>query len=107
MKTKQRLQLTLVIVMMLTFLLAITFGDKGLADLNLKENEKQRLVEENASLARENLVLYRRIQRLKHDPKFIENVARQELGMIGKDEVIFTFKEGGKKKAANAAKSRM
>jgi len=37
----------------------------------------------------------RRIQKivkLKNDPVFIENVARQELGMIGEGEVILKFK---------------
>jgi cell division protein FtsB len=28
------------------------------------------------------------IDRLKHDPEYIENIARQELGMIGENEVI-------------------
>ena len=28
------------------------------------------------------------IDRLKNDPKYIENIARKELGMIGEDEVI-------------------
>ncbi|MBW2338530.1 MAG: septum formation initiator family protein [Deltaproteobacteria bacterium] len=25
---------------------------------------------------------------MKHDPAYIESIARQELGMIGKDEII-------------------
>ena len=33
--------------------------------------------------------MYTEIERLKHDPEYIENVARRELGMIGKNEVIF------------------
>jgi cell division protein FtsB len=32
--------------------------------------------------------LYNEIERLKNDDKYIENIARQELGMIGKDEMI-------------------
>ena len=40
------------------------------------------------NLAKENLILYSEIERLKNDSKYIENIARQELGMIGKDEVI-------------------
>ncbi|MBW1812804.1 MAG: septum formation initiator family protein, partial [Deltaproteobacteria bacterium] len=31
------------------------------------------------------------IDRAKNDPAYIEAVARQELGMIGKDEVILKF----------------
>ncbi len=36
----------------------------------------------------ENLSISIEIDRLKHDPEYIENVARKELGMIGEDEVI-------------------
>jgi len=28
------------------------------------------------------------IDRLKHDPAYIEDVARKEFGMIGKDEIL-------------------
>ena len=42
-----------------------------------------------------NLSLYREIDRLKHDPKYIEDVVRRELGLIGKDEVIFKLKKNG------------
>ena len=46
------------------------------------------MVQQNETLARENVSLYRTIGRLKSDPAFIESVARNELGMIGKDDVI-------------------
>jgi len=36
--------------------------------------------------------MYRTIDRLQNDPAFLENVARQELGMIRSDELIFKFK---------------
>ena len=45
----------------------------------------------------DNFSLYHEIDRLKHDPKYIEDVVRQELGFIGKDEVIFKFKTNGEK----------
>ena len=38
-------------------------------------------------------MLYREIDRVKNDLKYIENVARQELGMVGKDEVIFRMEQ--------------
>jgi cell division protein FtsB len=67
----------------------ILFGDQGLVDLNLLKIEKDRLDDKNNRMEKENQSLYRTIERLKNDPVYIENVARQELGMIGKDEVIF------------------
>jgi cell division protein FtsB len=32
--------------------------------------------------------MYRMIERLKNDPEYIESIARKELGMIQKGEVI-------------------
>jgi cell division protein FtsB len=36
--------------------------------------------------------MYRSVDRLQNDPAFVENIARQELGMIRSDELIFKFK---------------
>jgi len=80
--------LSLAILILFSMLLLIVFAENGLVDLNSLKKERDRLVEKNESLARNNLVLYNEIERLKNDDKYIENIARQELGMIGKNEVI-------------------
>ena len=98
MNLKQNILLSLVILVMGALLLIIIFDDHGLADLHLLKIDKARLVKKNERLARENFSLYRTIDRLKNDLAFIENVARQEMGMIGKDEVIFKVKKQGLKK---------
>ena len=54
----------------------------------ISKKERDRLVEENKKLARENQAISVEIDRLKHDPLYIESIARQELGMIGEDEII-------------------
>ena len=51
------------------------------------------MVKNNEQLAGENLSLSVEIERLENDPKFIENVARQELGMIAEDELILKPKQ--------------
>ena len=76
------------ILILFSILLLIVFAENGLVDLNSLRKERDRLIEKNESLARDNLALYNEIERLKNDNKYIENIARQELGMIGKDEVI-------------------
>lgn len=98
MNLKQNILLSLVILVLGALLLIIIFDDHGFADLHLLKIDKARLVKKNESLARENFSLYRTIDRLKNDLGFIENVARQEMGMIGKDEVIFKVKKQGLKK---------
>lgn len=70
-------------------LFLIIFGDNGLVDFVFIKGERDSLIEKNEKLNQENLNMYREIDRLKNDPKFVENVVRQELGVIAKDEVIF------------------
>ncbi len=99
MTTKQNIMLSLIILILFSLFLLIIFGDNGLVDFVLIKGEKDRLVEKNEKLNQENLNMYREIDRLKNDPKFVESVVRQELGVIGKDEVIFkTGKNQGNKK---------
>ena len=84
------------LVFMVLFLVTV-FGHNGYMDFKHLQLEKQMQVKKNNQIETENLQLYRTVKRLKHDPKFIENEARQELGMIGKDEVILKFKKEKKK----------
>ena len=85
---KLNIMLSMAILILFSMLLLIVFAENGLVDLNFLRRERDRLVEKNESLARDNLVLYNEIERLKNDDKYIENIARQELGMIGKNEII-------------------
>lgn len=76
------------ISLMLWLMLWSVFGDDGLMELNRLREKEQTMVQHNEILAKENVSLYRTILRLKSDPTYIESVARNELGMIGKDDVI-------------------
>jgi cell division protein FtsB len=87
---KQNIIISLSLLAMFFLFLLIIFGDKGLADLNMLKKSRESLIAQNEALMQENLSLYRSIGRLNTDPVFIENVARQELGMIGKNEVIYS-----------------
>ncbi len=88
MLNKLNIMISMAILVFFSMLLLIVFAENGLVDLNFLRKERDRLVEKNESLARDNLVLYNEIERLKNDDKYIENIARQELGMIGKNEII-------------------
>jgi len=82
-----------VILSLFSLLLFIAFGENGLADLNLLKTERDSLLKKNEELVQKNISLYREVERLKNDPKYVEDVARQELGVIGKDEIIFKVKK--------------
>ncbi len=97
MSSKQQILVSLIIVALFSLLWFVIFGDNGLADLIARQKERDTLVEKNEKLTQQNLSLYREIDRLKNDLKYIENTARQELGLVGKDEIIFKINSGGTK----------
>jgi len=81
------------VLVLISYMVLIIIGDNGLRDLNAMKQELNALKTENTQLQQKNIEMHRKIKRLKEDPEFIENIARQELKMIGKDEVVFKFKE--------------
>jgi cell division protein FtsB len=91
--TKKSVLLAFIILAIFSLLLFIIFGENGLADLRLLKIERDNLLKQNAELAKQNLNLYREIERLKSDPKYLESVARKELGVVGKDDLIFKLKD--------------
>jgi len=88
MNDRQKILLLFATLGLFCLLLFIMFSDNGLSDLFKFRSERDRLIRENMRLKRENLTLYRTIDRLKNDPDYIESIARRELGMIRKGEVI-------------------
>ncbi len=90
---RQKILLGFVIAALFSLLLFIMFGENGVVDLHVLKVKRDNLLKRNAVLSQENLSLYREIERLRNDPKYVENVARQELGLIGKDEVIIKVKK--------------
>jgi cell division protein FtsB len=89
---RQKIMLAVIFIAMFNFLLVILFGDKGLVELQRLGRVYQQLSKGNERLTRENSQMYRSVDRLQNDPAFVENIARQELGMIRPDELIFKFK---------------
>jgi len=80
--------LSIAVVLLFSLLFFIIFGEHGFTDLNILKKERDRLAGKNEQLTHQNLSLSSEIDRLKHDPRYIENIARQELGMVGEDELI-------------------
>lgn len=70
---------------------SIIVGDKGISSLQLIKIERQALKSSHAELQRKNLRLYHEIERLKSDPVYIEAIARRELGLIGKNEIVINM----------------
>jgi cell division protein FtsB len=88
-------------LVLISYMILIFIGDNGVRDLNAMKMELNTLKAQNEDLLQKNIEMHRKIKRLKEDPEFIENIARQELKMIGKDEIVFKFKEDDATKKGN------
>jgi len=88
MTQKLNILLSVSVLLLLALLFFIVVSEHGLADLRSLKKERDQLVGENQKLTRENQAISIEIDRLKYDPGYIESIARRELGMIGKDEII-------------------
>jgi cell division protein FtsB len=98
MNSKKNILLAFAILVLFSLIMFIILGENGLTDLNRLTMERDSLLKKNDELVQKNLSLHREIERLKKDPEYVENVARKELGVIGKDEVIFKVKKSKKAK---------
>jgi cell division protein FtsB len=92
MNNKQMVLMVMAVLGIFSMSLFIVYGNNGLADLIRVQEEKSRLVEKNEAIRQENVSLYREIDRMNHDPDYIEEVARKELGVIGPEEIIIRMK---------------
>jgi cell division protein FtsB len=99
--SRLKIALFFVGLILITYLVLILTGDNGVQDLNAMKLELNTLKSKNEKLQQKNIEMHREIKRLKEDPEFIENIARQELKMIGKNEVVFKFKEDGTTQKGN------
>ena len=93
MTTKRKIVVITAILVFFSFLFVIGLGDRGAVDLYKLHLKKVRLDRSNLEQQKKNRDLYRNIKRLKTDLEFIENIARSELGMVGKDEIVYQFRQ--------------
>lgn len=73
--------------------LLITFGNRGLVDNYLMGKRLNQLSTDNNRLAEQNRELEKKIILLRSDPAYIESIARNELGMVRKGDVVYRLSE--------------
>ena len=88
MTRNQNILLSFFILLLIALFIYIIFSRQGYSDLMLLKQEQSKLLQKNERTARENLAIRIEIDRLKHDLGYIENIARQEYGMIRKNEIV-------------------
>ena len=82
----------LAIAIVLMILGIALFGEKGVVRLVKLMQESEALSQEVEALRRENDRLKHEIQALRNDERYLELLARRELGMVHEDELIYQFR---------------
>ena len=68
-----------------------TFGNRGLVDNYLMSKRLADLKLQTIKITAENNELKRKILLLRNDINYIEMIARNELGMVRKGDVVYRF----------------
>ncbi len=82
---------TIIVTLLFTLSLFTVFGDRGLLHLWRLSGEKRKLDESNFRLQRANEVLREQVYRLRHDDRYLEKVAREDLGLVRRGEFVYRF----------------
>ena len=80
----------------------LSFGRHGLIELYKMQKEEERCLAILKDLKEKNQLLADEIRRLKEDNTYFESVAREQLGMIKDNEIVYRFK----KESKNAKKGK-
>ena len=95
-------RLILIVLLVMGFL--ILFGKKGLVD-NYKVRQKvAELSSTNQQMRQENNRLKQEILLLRKNTKYIERLARDELGMVKKGDIIYRISEESRPRAQRVKK---
>lgn len=67
------------------------WGPRGYMELVDVRSRAAGITTETESIQRDNRMLEEMVRRLKHDGRYIEHIARYEMGLAGENDLIFTF----------------
>ena len=86
---KTRIALVMLFALGVTLVLVLFWGNYNAVTLWRVFQQKKELSRKIEELKVENQMLSDQIESLKSNPEVIEKVAREKLGMVGKDETIY------------------
>ncbi len=88
------MKLKVMVGILVFIILALTvFGERGLINLLSYRQQRQALAGEVERLKQENQKLAQERERLTNDDSYLEQLAREELGMVKPGELVFQFTE--------------
>ena len=79
------------VVFLLLMALLITFGKRGFVDNYLMSKRLAQLKSQTNKITIENNELKKRILLLRNDFNYIETIARNELGMVKKGDIVYRW----------------
>lgn len=102
MRKKSLLLLLLSLLLILGFL--TFFGNNGILHLLRLQKELVRIKEMNVKIEVENRKLREEVRRLQYEKRYIEEIARKELGLVKEGEIIYQFDSSGDKNGSGGKK---
>lgn len=79
------------LVAIVTVAASALVGSEGVNRLLLLRGERQELGEAAVRRLQDNAALRAEIARLRSDPKYLEALARERLGLVRPDEMVYRF----------------
>jgi cell division protein FtsB len=82
-------------VLVLAILGVAIWGEKGILCALRANQQKADLQRQVQDLESTNQELRKEIEALKSNPRYLEAIARKELGMVKQDELVYQFRSQG------------
>ena len=83
------------VIALVALVVGSLFGDRGMLQLVTQRQKAQALQRQLDELRAENVALAAEISGLKADPRAIERLAREQLGLARPGEVVFVVRDDG------------
>ncbi len=81
------------VIALIALIVGALFGDRGVLHLIEQRHRAEALARELSDLEAENAHLARQIAALRSDPRAIERLAREELGLVRPGETVFLVRD--------------
>ena len=79
------------VLFLIVMAILITFGNRGVVDNYLMSKKLASLKSETREIALENNELKKKIILLRNNINYIETIARDELGMVKKGDIVYRW----------------
>lgn len=89
----RRLWLPAMVALLMLLVYSTVSGERGLLHLLRLTQEQRQLEARVRALLHENTDLKSRIRRLQTDDDFLEKVAREQLGLVRENEIVYRFRD--------------